>query len=326
MNRTWQIVLIILILQGCNIGANNTSKNEHIDERTRASIGRLNDRLFKAVINSDVATIKTLSSDKLLENSGDSLDILIKKVRTLFSTQTYSVMDEYNVHHANIGDNILPASVIGEDDYTINYKPLTKEAYISLLVPDSQINDILITVIYGKYGKGWKINILHFGQYSVFKKNAADYYKIAQENYEKKFLIDAVNNIILAKQCLAPAGNYIKYRKEDEINKFYDKVLKEANEKYKLPLTLESIDTKPEVFRVFPEMINEGIFPMVYYLSKISLDDTTALKAENEKVQKETTKTFRGISKNKKYVFYWAFNQMPDGINEVRHYGFIQQN
>jgi hypothetical protein len=46
-------------------------------------------------------------------------------------------------------------------------------------------------------------------------------------------------------------------------------------------------------------MINEGFFPMVYYLTNINLKDTTALKLENEKVQKEVADYLRVLTKTK---------------------------
>jgi hypothetical protein len=79
------------------------------------------------------------------------------------------------------------------------------------------------------------------------------------------------------------------------------------------------------VFRNFPELANGGVFPMVYNFSDINLKDTTALKTENEKVKKEASRMFTGIDKDKKYVFYWAFNEMPDGKKLVEHYGFIDK-
>jgi hypothetical protein len=101
--------------------------------------------------------------------------------------------------------------------------------------------------------------------------------------------------------------------------------MKEVNTKFTFPLTLDNIDTKPKVFRIFPEMINEGFFPMVYYLSDINIKDTTALKIENEKVKQEVGRLFTGIDKDKKFVFYWAFNEIPDGKKLVEHYGFIDK-
>ena len=72
-------------------------------------------------------------------------------------------------------------------------------------------------------------------------------------------------------------------------------------------------------------MIKEGFFPMVHYTTSINLKDTTALKIENEKVKNEIGQIFTGIDKDKKFVFYQAFNELPDGKKLVEHYGFIDK-
>lgn len=324
--KTLLIILTVLTFQSCNLGTSGTWKNDNIDKNKREQIKKLNDKLFNAIINNDVAVVKTLMSDKLLEKAGNDLDVLINKVSNTLNADSYRILDEYNVHCSTTGiGNTLPSGVTGNNDYFVSFQALNKEMYVSLLLPNGLDNELLITAIYGKYDSEWKINILQFGPYSLFGKTAPDYLNLAKSSYDKSYLIDAVNYISLSKQCLRPANDYFQYQKEKEINEFYDKVMKEVNSKFTFPLALENIDTKPKVFRIFPEMTSEGFFPMVYYLSSINLNDTKALKIENEKVKKEVDRLFTGIDKDKKFVFYWAFNEIPDGKKLVEHYGFIDK-
>ena len=326
IRKTLLLILTVLTLQSCKLGASGTWKNENIDKDKKEQIKNLNDKLFKAITSNDVAGVKALMSDKLLEKGAADLDKLINQVSASFKSESYRILDEYNVRNSTAGiGNTLPSGISGDNDYVIKYKALNEEMYVSLLLPTGLDNELLITAIYGNYGDKWKINILQFGQYSLFKKIAPDYYKLAKESYSKSHLIDAVNYVGLSKQCLRPAGDFFQYQKEKVINEFYDKVMKEVNSKFAFTLTLDSVDTKPKIFRVFPEMINEGFFPMVYYLSDINLKDTGALKIENAKVKKEVERLFTGIDKDKKFVFYWVFNEMPDGKKDVESYGFIDE-
>ncbi len=265
-------------------------------------------------------------SDKLLENAGNNIDKLITNISTSFKTDSYKILDQYNVQNSTTGiNNTLTSGTSKNNDYTINYLALNKEMYVSLLLPNGLDSKLLITVIYGNYDDQWKINILNFGQYSLLNKTAPDYYNLAKESYNKSYLIDAVNYISLSKQCLRPANEVFKYKEEKEINDFYDKTINEANSKFTFPITITNIDTKPKIFRIFPQMTSEGYFPMVYYLSSINLHNKEALKIENDKVKKEVGAIFRGIDKNKKNVIYWVFNEMPDGKKLVEHYGFIDK-
>jgi hypothetical protein len=63
--------------------------------------------------------------------------------------------------------------------------------------------------------------------------------------------------------------------------------------------------------------LDEGYFPMVFYLSKINVKDTVSLKDEYGKVKSEVKNIFTGIGTRKKYVLYQAYNEMPDGIHRV---------
>ena len=42
-------------------------------------------------------------------------------------------------------------------------------------------------------------------------------------------------------------------------------------------------------------------------------------------VKKEVSRIFPGIDQDKKFVFYWAFNELPDGERIVEHYGYVDQ-
>lgn len=324
--KTLLFILTILILQSCSLGTSGTWKNDHIDQDKREQIKTLNDKLFNGIINNDVTAVKALMSDKLLEKGVSDLDKLINQVSTSFKADSYRILDEYNVHNSttDIG-NTLPSGITGDNDYIIHYQALNKEMYVSLLLPNGLDNDLLITAIYGKYDNDWKINILQFGQYTLFGKTAPDYFKLAKSSYDKSYLIDAVNYISLSKQCLKPANDFFQYQKDKVINEYYEKVMKEVTSKFQLPLTLDNVNTKPKVFRIYPEMINEGFFPMVQYLTNINLKDTTALKTENEKVKIEVSRLFTGIDQDKKFVFYQAFNELPDGKKLVEHYGFFDR-
>ena len=330
MSEIKKILLVILavsFLTGCKLGTFKMWKNDNIDSKKKEQIKALNDKLFLAITSNDVASIKELISDKLLEKSGSNLEQLIYQVSISFQSDNYRVLDEYNVINSKINMNTtLPANLSNDNDYVLKYVALNKESYVSLLLPTGLNNDLLFTVIYGKYGNQWKINILQFGQYSLFGKTAPEYYKLAKEKYEKSHLIDAINYIEISRQCLRPsASELFQYQKEKDINEFYEKVMKEIHSKFTLPLTLENIKTKPKIFRIYPEMIDEGIFPMVFYLSEISLKDTMSLKFENEKVKMEVSKLFTGIDKDKKYVFYSVFNEFPNDNKKVERYGFIDK-
>lgn len=319
------LVLGSIILSACAIKSSGTWRDENIDQSTRSKIGNLNDQLFKAIRSKDVKTLKSLMSDKLIEVDGNNLGTIVNNIGSAISDE-YHVMNEFYVKNTSTGaTNVLPAGSGDYNDFTIKYQALNEEMYVSLLLAEGSTSEILITTIYGKYGDDWKVNIIQFGQYSLFNLTAPDYYKQAKESYEKDHLVDAVNLMGLSMKCLSPANQFLEYKKSNEIKDFYNTVMSEVKSKYSLPLTLSTIPTQPQIFSVSLEITDEGFYPIVYYLSTIDLANTPSLTAENEKIKSAISQTFPGIDQDKKYIFYRAFNEIPDGTKEVPHYGFIDK-
>jgi len=313
----------LILFTGCQVDSSNTDRNIDIPQKTRTEIQQLNDQLMKAVAANDLTDLKSLMSDALLEKQkGDEWNKIIENVSHSVKDPTYKVLDEFYARHS--GASGVTNEFKG-DDYVLAYKVINSDTYASLLLPNGLTNDLLITAIYGRDNGGWKLNTLTFGQYSVFKRKAPEYLELAKRNYGKLDFIDAVLNIGLAKQCLDPANGSLHYINEKEVNDFDSKIRQEINARYTFPLTLNNINSKPAIVNISPQMINEGVFPMITYISKIPLSDTVALKKENELMKKEVKNVFPGIDSDKKFIFYSAYNEMPDGKKMLKHYGFVDQ-
>jgi hypothetical protein len=144
-------------------------------------------------------------------------------------------------------------------------------------------------------------------------------------NYEKSCFIDAADNLFIANLFLKPAHEIFHFKKEKEVEEFYNKVVSETAAKYPLPLTLENIPGKPKIFNIYPQPMQGGYFPMIRYMSTIPIDDSILLAKENDKVRIEVKKIFTGIGGNKKITMYEAFNQMPDDKHSASFRGFIDR-
>ncbi|MBK5721253.1 hypothetical protein JGH11_10260 [Dysgonomonas sp. Marseille-P4677] len=325
MKKYYILIFISALFYACNnAGGFMIWRGNNIEEQTRDEIRKLNGNLVHALNNKDVKGVRALLSKDLNKLLKNNLDSIVYGVGNSFNLDSYRVLDEYYIRNTTAGlQNTIPAAITDDMNYTISYKAMNKYAYISLLVPTSDTNELLIFAIYGKDDDEWKINILHFGQYSLSQKTAHDYYAEAKEFYDKSYLIDAANSISLGMKCLRPAKDFIIYEKDKEIKDFENKLTSEINNTYKMPVILDKIDTKPQVFNIYTQEIDEGFFPMVYYLSTINISDTAALKKENIKIRNIIGDYFTGIDKDKKYVFYKAFNEIPDGNKTLTTYGFV---
>lgn len=310
----------------CSINDNGTKKNDQIDESVRNTIKGLNDQLIKDLVNNDIEGLKAIMSADLQAQVAADLAKMSTSLKDVFKSEKYETIDAYYTvglknaptleHHSKDREN---------NNYSFKYKARSKDMYVSLLLPESLDNEIMVTAVYGKYGDEWKLNILRFGQYSYFKKLAPTYLKLSEESYKQGNLIDAVNHIILGKQCMEPASELFTYEKEAEINAMHEKVMNDINAKYTFPITVDKVPSKPQIFRLLPHITEEGYYPIIYYLSKYSLDDSLSLKVEYEGMRKEMGKMFKGIDTDTKYVYYWAFNEIPDDKKQVLHYAFVDK-
>jgi hypothetical protein len=324
-SRIFILIIATFAVQGYAQEMWQSWKNDSINKDKRSQIKILNDKLFKGIMNNDVPALRLLMSDKM-QIEDRELDKFIKLATTSFKSNDYKILDEYNIDNLVPGTtHLLPSGNSGDSVYLISYSAVEKEMYISLFVPAGLRNELVILAIYAMYENGWKLTTLQSGQYSIFEKNAPTYYNLAKSSYDKSYLINALNYISLAKQCLKPANSAMQYSRENEVNQYYDKILKEVKGKYSFPIVLDNIDSKPKIIGIYPEKTDKAFCPMVYYQSSIKLSDTTNLRIENNKIKGEVSRIFFGIDKENEYIFYRAFNEYPDGRKKVEQYGFFDK-
>ncbi len=325
----WIALLISILIHGCKLNSNQTFKNENIPGTIKREIVELDKQVIKAIQNNNTDLAKNVFSEKLIETAGKSkLDSIFEFANGFLKDKEFEYKDQFYIENTtkNVSNTIFSGLANSDFDYTVHYLALNKKMFISMLLPKDTKEAMLITLIYGLYGNDWKLNIFQFGQYSIDGKTAIDYYNIAKGDFEKKNLIDAANTLLLGQQCLRPANQFLQYQKEKDFGDLQKQVMGEINLKYKFPIVVEQVATKPQIFDIHPQITDEGHFPMIRYYSKINLKDTASLRKENLEIQKVIGGIFKGIDQNKKYVFYRAFDEIPDGTIKYReHYGFVQK-
>lgn len=318
------LLLSLLFLIHWGLYSSPTSDEKHALSNPKAHIDSINILLVRALYDNDIVGVKMFFSDTLLIKTGEEINWIVSEMSKALSSKQFHLLNEFYINN-EITQNILPLpSKIPEGtEYMVNINTFTEESYLCMIIPEGSKNEMLITVLYGKYGNEWKINFFHLGNYSVFNKNAMELYRMAKESYAKSYLIDAVNYTGLAIVCLDTSNKSLFYPKEKEILAFGDKLMEEVNSQYSFPITLEYVDTKPQVWAIAPEVVPDGIFPIIKYVTKVDIKDTEALKREYEQIRKGIGSVFKGIDKDKDVVIYRALSGFPDGKTEIRGYGFI---
>lgn len=266
----------------------------------------------------------------LLDSAGTKVDTVVNTMANAFHATDYRVLDEYYTKNSSLISPTKLTSNKGDVNfYELEYRALTPETYIAVIVSKNLPINCCVMAIYGKYGNSWKLNVLEIGEYDALGKTASEYYESAIEKLRKGDTIDAANMITIASEIATPAGKYIRYNNVDDMKTFYNSTIADGNANYHFPVTVTQIKTQPQIYAITAQLIegekDRGIYPLIKYRSAIDLKDTIALKAENMALQKVIGTLFKGITEDKKIIMYRAFNGVPDGKTNIDQYGFIQR-
>lgn len=307
-----QKLFYTLSLTGCLfLGCRQSEKtewNNNIDNAIRNQIKLNNDLLMNALAENKPAQLKEIFSDTLTKQTSNEFEAGVSKMHELISTNAYTILDEYYVKNNSTGfRDTIYKNLPGGPAYKINFEVMTKENYVSLLLHQEAETQLLVTIVYGKYESGWKVDVLRIGRYAFNTKTALDLYNQARTLFESGDLIDAANLASMIKPTLTPADQFFHYEQESAMKEFVKKIIADAGQTFRFPLPVTSIKTTPTIYNIQPMPMPEGILPVVTYLTKINLADTASLIIENDELQKIIGTLFPGIDKNNRYVLFQAY-------------------
>jgi len=303
------IFSLFLILQSCRTAKPGTYSDTDISSNQRDDFHELNKNLLDALKKNNTRDLDGFLSKELIDDAHFKTR-QEELISNHLKVGDAKLLAEYYVVNELKGKHDIKVNNKGINNYIINYEAETPEMYFAFFAAGNEVNKSLISLVYYKFDYGWKVNAMLIEPYTMNGKTAPELYKTAKEMYAKGYLIDAVNTIQLAETCLAPSQLW-QYQNEAEIKEFYSKMAHEANRKYVFPQIVRGVPTEPRILSVYNETRPDGVFPMIYYQSKIKLADTTALKKENENIRKVIGKVIPGIDKDKKYILYCVYNKLP---------------
>jgi hypothetical protein len=317
------ISLLAIAFTACTF--KETKKNEQIDPRITTQIHRLNDQVVSGLLQNSPEKVFAVCSDRLLGKKRD-IKVIMQTLKDDLKKHPFKIQDEYyqkNEAKKHIG--IVSSGDTGDHDYTIRYESLNKEMYVLVGYFVDSMAQKSFTFIYGKHGNDWKLDGFQVGISKIMNKDAIDWYQTAMSNYKRGYYIDALCNIGLSTALLKPANQLSQYRKEKEIEAFEQKVTSETYKKYSFPLTVNSVDTKPVIFRVYSQAIPEGYFPVILYTTTIDMHDMVNLSKECNAIHDNIGKLFKGIDTNNKIILYRPMKSIPTGTETGKQVGFMKK-
>jgi len=310
------ILLLIIVIQSCNLVPMKPGiwKNDKIDAGKQKDFHALNELFLKNIKAGDQDAAENMLSKDLLDKSGykRTLELIGNRLKE----GNYSLNEEYylinTVRHGVFKNP-------NTDSLDLDYAAVAKEMYIAYLIPKEPENKFMITLVYGKFDYGWKIDKLELEKYTENGKGTAALYQQAQAQYAKGYLIDAANSMAMAHDCGNPSEE-LKSLFTNDMHVFYQNLVTGLNRRYKYPLAIAGVSTQPRIFRIDNQNVKGGTYPAVCYLTSFDLRDTVAIKKENEQVKKVIGNILPGIDKDKKYMLYYVYHQKPNMTSNAYSY------
>jgi len=306
---------LLFFLPSC-VTVPGTWKNERISSGKRDDFHDLNKEVLGYLKANDATSLKTVFS-KDMNASNNAREI--EHISNRLTDNEFQLLDEFYVVHKYKDTDTVRSTGVDINRYGLVYPYVTTETYLAFFVPKKADNKYMVSLIYGKFDYGWKIVKLNVEPYTINGKTAPELYAMAQDQYDKKEIQAALDNVSLAVGCYKP-GEYWQYATEEEAGRFYTKVHTEVDERYRYPLVLKQVATGPMILRVYNKIGDDGAYPNVYYMTHYNLKDTVAVKKENMQIRTAVSKLMPGLGDNSKYVLYSAFNQKPNGYTSVDHF------
>ena len=321
------LICIMLLSQSCLMGqnSNQVTQNDKIDPKVKAELTALNKEVHKDMSENNYDALSKLFSDTLKTKMSDGfVNKFMPAMQRIMKGRTYRIYDEFYIKNRKHNDTNKIASGTGENAYTMTLNEWANENYIAMLVTGDSVDEVMLTLVYGKFNGKWQLSRIMGEDYSMKKRTAIDMYKYAQALEKKGYLMDAANVMGMANHCIRPGGYNFVYKSEPQMKQYMDTLNKQTQAKYPFPYIITDVITKPTVVNIHYELDSTDYIPMIVYQSIINVSDTGALRKENKDIQSKIGKVFPGMDKSNKRLFYRAYNTLPNGQNNPGYFGYVQ--
>ncbi|PRX26713.1 hypothetical protein BX659_11977 [Orenia metallireducens] len=316
MNR--QILLLLLLIistifSGCNDGS--VLHNQNMSPKIKKEINNLNKQVIQGIKDNKSSLILNLMIEKIRKENPDSTKNIISKIHKLSLDTEFKLYDDYYVLSDN-NENVITVTN-KEKSYYLKYKGMSNETFICLYrLEEADREASMFTTIYTKIEGEWKLQYFHYGGLEVLGKTAPELFDEIKDLSNKGYELSAVLRLDGLAKILRP-NPFFHYINEKEIVDFSRNLRYNLDKKYKFPIKLSNIKTKPIIYSINPIYYNnqdskekEFIFEIIY-ITNIPLENKKEIEAEVDRINKELEKVFPGITKVERGIMYKAVAEPP---------------
>lgn len=294
----------------------------------RRPVEVLENKIFESLQKNDPTVMYNLySTEAKKEHSLDDVKNGYESVRREMQNLTSQRFNDYYVTFNTEGKTVDLTELTNvsipptpDENYLLALKLQPKPSYISLYRTTTGVTDYLVSFVWVKEDSGWKLLWFNVGLYKLMGKSGHDWYLIAKQWAEQGYNAPAMMNLAVSTMLMNPAP-FFSYQEQFNAMSLVNTVQSNLVESVSFPLLFPQIKTKPQVYNVEPQLLREGLYPGIQYVTKVSLDDTAGLRKEAESLVPELELVFPGITKMASHVVFHAFAEPPtDPEKQYRAY------
>jgi hypothetical protein len=318
------LYIVSLFISACQKQPVVIQRDRQINIALQQELGKINRQLIIGFASQQPKQVLPLCSDELAKKGANSFISIMQQVGQNFDAARFHIKNQFYIQHERPGASTSLIAGNGTHQYTLNFPAANEQQFVMVGYFDNKVQDLALTCIYGKYGTRWKLNALQVGLMRISDKDASDWFEQAQRDFAKGYLATAANDMVICNLVSQPANRFWHYSQEGKYQSFDKQLSAALNHNYTFPLTINSIPSHPQIFRIFPQGMNKGYFPMVLYKSGINLKDTIALSKECDAINQQLDKVFSGLSLGNKYMFFRAYEKIPAEGEQAANHGFVR--
>jgi|GEM_PF-6180661 len=309
----YAVFFIVLLLSSnlyAGLHAVTTKLNSEIDLNLQKNISKIQDALFEGLKAKNYDNVLNLISPKLSGLESFDLKSFVGKVSPLLNQKEFVISDQYYSTIKSLDRETkatIVASLSDKSKFIINNHTFYgKESYNLFLKSTNPGWQYLCFLGMSKFSDKWKMNIIHFGNYSINNLSVPKLFDLGMEAKAENRLSSCVVYAWAMNRCLRPAP-YLQYMDEQKYINFIKSSFSEMNSNFKFPFNIE--DTPIIGFQV-ETTDNEGLIPIVLYLTDLDLNNPDVEK-KARRIKEKLFKKFYGLDRDFDFLIMRAYNEMP---------------
>ncbi|AGF57197.1 hypothetical protein B0P06_004512 [Clostridium saccharoperbutylacetonicum] len=307
-------IILTMFITSCSFspkgaGVESVEHNDGINKQILDSVKILDDKVLDGIRNNDLDKILEISGEEFKSNSSNFKNILVKTEEAL-KGQSLEYKDRYYCKVNKIGKYNAIITDSNDDSFNITVEAVNKDIFVSMIKTTSNKDDFLLTLIYIKENNEWKLYSVSAGNYSYGGMSAINLYEKAKSLEAQGYKVAANIYMGLCGKILRPVP-FIQYKKETEMIDYGKKLQQSISNEYAFPDKLKN-NNNIQLYGFRVEYTrNDGIIPVIRYVTSTGLDKKEELKKEANDMDKEVTDKYKGLKENFKYVLYEAYSEPP---------------